>query len=115
MGPRRLWPAPNVRAAWIPGNFKSSFLPWRGGAKTRSDLAARLGNRARAWQALSDAQNQAVSDARRTSLPILRDGLLGLSDLPGAMKRMDVLAQRWLVDFASIGIDLVRFLLRLKT
>ena len=83
VGPQKLWPNyfsryidPAADPAWVPGNFKTSFLPWRGSAQRRSDLEMRLGGRLRAWQAAGDTLEQAVSDAQRVALPVLRDGLL---------------------------------------
>lgn len=106
--PQRLWPSRNSSgmasaAAWVSGHFRSAFLPWRGNQQARSDLETRLNRRLSAWQALIDSQNQAIANAQRDALPLLRDGLLGLSDLPDAPQRMDSLAERWLMDFSTSG------------
>lgn len=108
MAPQKLWPSRNsngiaTTAAWVSGHFRSVFLPWRGNQQARSDLEMRLNSRLSAWQALIDSHNQAVANAQRVALPLLRDGLLGLSDLPDAPQRMDKLAERWLMDFSTTG------------
>jgi hypothetical protein len=108
MAPQRLWPSRNSSgvasaAAWVFGHFRAGFLPWRGSQQARSDLETRLNRRLSAWQALIDSQNQAIADAQRDALPLLRDGLLGLGNLPDASQRMDNLAERWLMDFSTSG------------
>jgi hypothetical protein len=78
-------------------------LPWRGNTQTRSDLESLLAGRIRDWRTLDEGQVSMVTEAQRATLPALRDGLLGMSDLPSASLRMDELSERWLVDFAATG------------
>jgi hypothetical protein len=103
----RLWPTLTTEAAWMPGSYKRDFLPWRGNAQQRSEMEARLANRLRAWQTIQEAQERAVAEAQRIALPLLRDGLLGIADLPAASQRMDDLTERWLVDFAATSATFV--------
>ena len=103
----RLWPTLSSDAAWTPGSYKRDFLPWRGNAQQRADIEARLANRLRAWQAIRDGQEQAVAEAQRIALPLLRNGLLGISDLPSASQCMDNLSERWLVDFAATSASFI--------
>ncbi len=103
----RLWPTLTSDAAWVPGSYKRDFKPWRGNTQQRADIEARLANRLRAWQAIKDGQEQAVAEAQRIALPLLRDGLLGISDLPSASQCMDDLTERWLVDFAATSATFV--------
>lgn len=103
----RLWPTPSAEAAWVPGSYKRDFQPWRGNAQQRADIEARMANRLRAWQSISDGQEQAVAEAQRIALPLLRDNLLGIGDLPSACDRMDNLTERWLVDFAATSATFV--------
>ena len=103
----KLWPSLASEGAWVLGSPKQGLLPWRGTAQQRSDLEARLAARLRAWQDIQDAQDQAVAEAQRVALPILRDGLLGIGDLPSAQSLLDDLSQRWLVDFGTSGSTFV--------
>lgn len=97
----RLWPTLTTNAAWVPGSYKRDLRPWRGNAQQRVDLEARVAGRLRAWASIQEAQERAVADAQRTALPLLRDGLLGIADLPLTSPLMDDLTERWLVDFAA--------------
>jgi hypothetical protein len=101
--PSRLWPSASADGGWVPGYYKREFLPWRGNAQKRLELEARLTSRRQTWQSLHDGHVRIVEEAQRAALPILRDGLLGLADLPSAMQRMDDLTERWLVDMAATG------------
>lgn len=101
--PSRLWPSAGSDGGWVPGYYKREFLPWRGDTQRRLELEARLTSRRQTWRSLYDGHVRMVEEAQRVALPILRDGLLGLIDLPSAMQRMDDLTERWLVDLAATG------------
>ena len=101
--PSRLWPSAGADGGWVPGYFKREFLPWRGNTQRRLELEARLASRHQTWQSLYDGHVRIVEEAQRAALPILRDGLLGLAELPSVMQRMDDLTERWLVDLAATG------------
>ena len=99
--PTRLWPTEAYDGAWISGFNKRKFAPWRGTMARRLDLETRLIRRWQTWQATLDSHTAAVDLAQRTALPLLRDGLVGLTDLPRAGLRMDDLTRRWLIDIAA--------------
>lgn len=103
----QLWPTLTTDAAWVSGSYKRDFQPWRGNAQQRADIEARVANRLRAWRLIKDGQEQAVAEAQRIALPLLRDGLLGISDIPSASQRMNDLTERWLVDFAATSATFV--------
>ncbi|OQW39775.1 MAG: hypothetical protein A4S08_06040 [Proteobacteria bacterium SG_bin4] len=103
----RLWPTQSSPAAWKPGFFKRDFLPWRGNAQQRANLESRLNFRLNAWQATQNARDYAITETHRVTLPMLRDRLLGISDLPLAQSFLDDLTERWFVDFGSSGQVLI--------
>jgi hypothetical protein len=103
----RLWPTLTTPGGWLPGSYKRDFLPWRGNAQQRADLEARLAGRLRSWAAIQEGQERAVAEAQRIALPLLRDGLLGIADLPFGSSLMDDLTERWLVDFAATSATFV--------
>lgn len=99
----RLWPSTNGEAAWTAGSGRSRFLPWRGSAMRRDALEARLNRRHRDWQVLIQSHTRLVLDVQRETLPILRDDLLGISDLPESSTRLGALAEHLLCDLSVSG------------
>jgi len=96
-----LWPNSKNAGAFVTGNHKRDFLPWRGDATERSHLEKLVAVRIQAFAALVSAHEQAVLDAQRTALPLYRDKLFAN---PSSMaKEMDDLTELMLVDVASTG------------
>lgn len=99
----RLWPTQSSSAAWISNSYKRDFHPWRGNARSRIDLENRFSARIRSWHAIQDMQYYAVAETQRVTFPMLRNGLLNISDFQTDQPRLDDLTERWLVDFAATG------------
>jgi len=103
----RPWPGVAGPGAWIPGRYRRDFLPWRGNMLRRVALEDRLGARHRAFDALLQAHTRLLLDVQRSTLPRLRDELLGIGDLPTLAPRLGALQQMLLTDLtAAGGLDL---------
>ena len=103
----RPWPGVAGPGAWIPGRYRRDFLPWRGNTRRRVALEDRLGARHRAFDALLQAHTRLLLDVQRSTLPRLRDELLGIGDLPTLAPRLGALQQMLLTDLtAAGGLDL---------
>jgi Tc toxin complex TcA C-terminal TcB-binding domain/Concanavalin A-like lectin/glucanases superfamily len=98
-----LWPSRYNGSAFITGHYKRDFLPWRGNVAERIAFEKLVASRLGAFDALVIANEQAVLDAQKTSLPLLRDNLLAISDRPSNDDISDELTERLLVDVASTG------------
>jgi Tc toxin complex TcA C-terminal TcB-binding domain/Concanavalin A-like lectin/glucanases superfamily len=98
-----LWPSSMSLGVFIPGNYKRDFLPWRGNITDRLKFEQLVTARLGAFEALGIANEQAILDAQRTALPLYRDKLLAIADLPSAIDVMDNLTERSLMDVASTG------------
>lgn len=96
-----LWPNSKNAGAFVTGNHKRDFLPWRGDVIERSQFEKLVAVRMQAFAALVSAQEQAVLDAQRTALPLYRDKLFANSS--SMAKEMDDRTERLLVDIASTG------------
>jgi Tc toxin complex TcA C-terminal TcB-binding domain/Concanavalin A-like lectin/glucanases superfamily len=98
-----LWPNSFSASVFTTGNYKRDFLPWRGNVADRLKFEQLVTSRLGAFEAIGIAHEQAILDAQRTALPLYRDKLLAISDLPSAIDVMDNLTERLLVDVASTG------------
>jgi hypothetical protein len=101
--PDPLWPTSNTDGAFVSGHYKHDFLPWRGTVSERRAIEQRIAARLGDWQTLSDSSERAVLDAQRIALPLLRDRLLGIEDLPSAADHLDELTERLLIDVGASG------------
>lgn len=98
-----LWPNSRSGGAFVSGYYKRDFLPWRGNVSDRIRFEKLVATRLGVYEALALAHEQAVLEAQRTALPLFRDKLLAISDLPSAFDVMDDLTKHLLVDVASTG------------
>jgi hypothetical protein len=101
--PTRPWPGVAGPGAWVPGSYRRDFLPWRGNVRRRVALEDRLGARHRAFEALLRDHARLVLDVQRSTLPQLRDELLGIGDLPALAPRLGTLQQMLLTDLTAAG------------
>ena len=98
-----LWPNRLGDGAFVSGNFKRNFLPWRGTVTERRRFEDLVSARSKAFESLRTMQEQAVLEAQRRALPLLRDRILDIADLPSAPEVLDRITERMLVDVASTG------------
>ncbi len=101
--PTRPWPSVAGPGAWVPGRYRRDFLPWRGSVRRRTALEERLGGRQRAFDALNRNYARLLLDVQRTTLPTLRDDLLGIGDSPALAPRLGALQQLLLTDLTAAG------------
>lgn len=99
-----LWPSSNTGGAFVSTHYKNTFLPWRGSVMERAVIEQRIATRFGDWQNLLDNSEQAVLYAQQIALPVLRDRLLGITDLPSSSDFLDILAERLLTDIAASGL-----------
>ncbi len=99
-----MWPTSRAAGAFVTGNFKRDFLPWRGAAAERIWWEKLVSSRLSTFDAMSEAHERAVLDAQRVALPLFRDRLLSVSNLPSAGDVMDDVTERLLADVASAGV-----------
>lgn len=103
----RLWPTVVGPGAWVPDHFRRDFLPWRGSVRRRMAMEDRLGARHRAFDALVQEHARLLLDVQRSTLPRLRDELLGIGDLPALACQLGALQQLLLTDLTAAGaVDL---------
>lgn len=101
--PEPIWPTSNNAGAFVAGHAKRDFLPWRGTVSQRTAFEPRIAARLSDWRTLAENHERAVLDAQRIALPVLRDRLLGIEDLPSAADHLDELTERLLVDVGASG------------
>jgi hypothetical protein len=99
----RPWPSVAGVGAWVPGRYRRTFLPWRGGVRRRIALEERLAARHRAFEALNRGHARLLLDVQRSTLPRLRDDLLGIGDVPTLATRLGGLQQLLLCDLTTAG------------
>lgn len=105
--PTRPWPTVAGPGAWVPDLFRRDFLPWRGSVRRRTAMEDRLGARHRAFDALVQEHARLLLDVQRSTLPRLRDELLGIGDLPALACQLGALQQLLLTDVTAAGaVDL---------
>lgn len=101
--PTRPWPSVAGPGAWVPGHYRRDFLPWRGSVRRRVALEDRLGERHRAFNALVQDHTRLLLDVQRSTLPRLRDDLLGIGDMPALVTQLRSLQQLLLTDLTVAG------------
>ena len=101
--PTRPWPSVAGPGAWVPGHYRRDFLPWRGSVRRRLALEDRLGARHRAFNALVQDHTRLLLDVQRSTLPRLRDDLLGIGDMPALVTQLRALQQLLLTDLTVAG------------
>lgn len=95
-----LWPTRESAGAFIAGNIKRDFLSWRSNLTDRLRFENLVTARTNVFQMLSDSHDQATQYAQGVALPLFRDQLLDISDLPSAF---NTITENLLVDVASGG------------
>lgn len=98
-----IWPNRLGDGAFVTGNFKRDFLPWRGNVTDRKHFEDLVSSRSKAFESIRTTHEQAILEAQRRALPLLRDRLLDIADLPSAPEVLDRITERMLVDVASTG------------
>jgi hypothetical protein len=98
-----LWPSNLGKGAFVEGNYRRDFPPWRAEVSHRLRFEDEVSGRHSAFDALAAAQDRAVLDAQRAALPLVRDGLLSISELPSASEAMDGMTDVLLLDVAATG------------